>query len=221
MGFYENNIDTYIVPSVYVKNILETAGIVQEKIIVIPHFIALDVHEESGVIKDEKKKYAFYGGSLSYEKGTDVLIDIFETLQIPLVLAGTVENNFVPRQSSMVTFLGKQTKEQMFSLMQGAACVVSASTLPETFGLIALEAVSCGKPFFGLQSGAYAEIIINGKNGYLVSNKEMLQKHIADFFQGKTMFDASKIRHDAYECFGEMKYLEAFESLQKRLVKNK
>lgn len=213
MRFYEKNIDAYIVPSFYVKNILEEAGIAKEKISVIPHFVS--PVERPNVMTDPssdmKRGYAFYGGSLSRDKGVDILIDIFETLQIPLVLAGMPENGFVPRKSSFVTVLGKQTREQMAVLIEQAACVVSASQLPETFGLIALEANACGKPFFGFTVGALGEIIMNGKNGYLASDKETLQKYIDDFFHGEISFDAVSIKQETAEHFGEARYMEEIE----------
>lgn len=224
MNFYGKNIDGYIVPSVYVKNILEQAGIAKEKISVMPHFIVSKENDKRVTVEQadsKKKKYAFYGGSISHEKGVDILIDIFEKLHIPLILAGTPESGFVVQESNFVTFLGRQTKEQMTSLTENATCVVSASQLPETFGLLALEANALGKPFFGFATGAFSEIIENGKNGYLAMSKEELQQYIVDFFGGKIQFDTISIIQRTQEKFGEVQYVHSIENLFSSFIKKK
>lgn len=223
MGFYEKNIDAYIVPSQYVKNILVEAGMSIEKITIIPHFVMKQEVKEIQRISLAKipREYALYGGSLSKEKGVDILVDICERVRIPFVLAGTCENGFAIRSSEMVTYLGKQTREQMAVLMHSASCVVSASSLPETFGLLALEAGSFGKPFFGLRAGALSEIIVNGVNGFLASDTDALARVLGDFFAGKQMFDGHAIQKQTEERFGEKSYLKHFEALLHSLKKEK
>ncbi|HCJ45685.1 MAG: glycosyltransferase family 4 protein [Candidatus Moranbacteria bacterium] len=221
MGFYEKDIDIYIVPSLYVKNVLMQAGIKETQIIVIPHFIAKQPGEISSLVTKGTKKYALYGGSISKEKGVDTLIRIFEVLRIPLILAGECENNFTVPRSKYVTFLGKQTKEQMEVLMQDASCIVSGSILPETFGLLALEAGSFGKPFFGFLTGAFREIITDGENGYLASDEKMLQQYLQDFFEGKCTFSASMIQKQADDTFGEIAYLKHLEEVSHLLIDQK
>ncbi len=217
MGFYEKNIDIYIVPSLYVKGVLMEAGMKEAKIVVIPHFVSEPMKNFSQVT-NEANQYALYGGSITTEKGVDVLIRTFEKLRIPLILAGSYEDHFVVPKSKYVTFVGKQTKDQMEKLIQGALCVVSGSTLPETFGLLALEAGSFGKPFFGMKTGAFQEIVIDGENGYLASDETILEQHIQDFFSGKDTFLASLIQEKTNERFGEMVYLKRFEEVARSLI---
>jgi len=218
-GFYEKNIDTYIVPSVYVQQICVEAGIPEEKIVVLPHFIREQEENEqpSKLPGWIPQKYVLYGGSISKEKGVDRLISICEKSRIPLVLAGMCENGFSVHSTDIVTSLGKQTKEQMKSLMQNASCVVSASSLPETFGLLALEAGSLGKPFFGIKTGALGEIIVNGKNGFLASDIETLSLALNEFFSGKKAFDTVAIQRETLERFSEKVYLKQLETLFRSL----
>ncbi|MFZ2187873.1 MAG: glycosyltransferase [Candidatus Moraniibacteriota bacterium] len=220
MGFYEKNIDHYIAPSVYVKNVLVRAGMPEAKITVVPHFIA----GESQALREMRgteRPFALYCGSVSEEKHVNDLVAIFDTLRLPLTLAGTRADNFHVLSSRYVTVVGQQSKEALADLMRQAACVVSASPLPETFGLLVLEAHAYGKPFFGLRSGAFPEIITNGRDGYLGESTEALKKYIADFFSGKISFDAGNIQRDTYERFGEARYLQAIESLFRHLGERK
>lgn len=219
LGVYQKQIDYYIAPSMYVKNVLGEAGLPAEKIGVLPHFLCHSEKEtEFGNEVYPKQPFFLYAGSLSLEKGVDDLIKIAEALDIDLVLAGEAENGFVPKIHPRVLCIGKKTRSELFEWMQRSSCVVSASKLPETFGLIALEAVVLGKPFFGLNTGAYPEIVHNGQNGYLTETTGELQEKVSEFFQGKLSFDAEKIKRDASERFGEEKYVQAFEALLHKVI---
>lgn len=207
-NLYERTVDVFIAPSQFVKDVLIRGGMDERKIIVIAHFITGEKKAIAQTNALGDKKYALYFGSLSQEKGIVELIEICEALHIPLVLAGTPEHGFVMPQSVLVRYVGRQTREQINALIEGASCVVSGSQLPETFGLIALEALSFGKPFFGLKSGAYAEIIENGRNGFLGENFGELQEIVQKFFEGNIRFDAQKIQDDAYVKFGADAYYD-------------
>lgn len=217
-------VDVFIVPSVYCKNILVQGGMQEGRITVLPHFI-LSTTEHSSLNNNEegdlKKQYALYFGSLSEEKGVNVLADICGTLNIPLVLCGTATDGFVLRANPFVTVLGQQSKEDLARLIQKARCVVSASVLPETFGLIALEAIALGKPFFGLRTGAYPEIIENSKNGFLFDDTPSLEKYLAEFFAGKHAFVSEEIIRNAYQRFGEAEYAKKLEAIFCHLIAEK
>lgn len=214
IGAYRH-VDHYIAPSIFVKEILVRAGLPAAKITVLPHFITPREipSQTSGEAAYPDQPFVLYAGSLSKEKSTDVLCDVFDVLRTPLVLAGGPEGGFLPKESPYVRMIGQQSKAELEKWMARATCVVSASRLPETFGLIALETIALGKPFFGFRSGAYTEIIKDGKNGYLAENEESFRIALKDFFSGKMTFDLTAIQEDAYARFGEERYAKAWEVL--------
>jgi glycosyltransferase involved in cell wall biosynthesis len=197
LRWYGNNVDRYIVPSRFVRDVLIGAGMPQERIVVIPHFIPDS--ERAAIVADNDEEYsgkpfALYFGSLSEEKEVNAIVGIFDALRIPIVLAGAQEDGFVLRQSAYAIPVGQKSQEELVRLIGRAACVVSASPLPETFGLIALESVASGKPFFGLRSGAYAEIIENGKNGFLTKDVRELREYVTFFSKVNTFFLLNKCK---------------------------
>ena len=217
MGFYEKNIDLYIVPSEYVKKSFRSAAIPENKIIVLPHFTLKkqNVPVDGNVLSNPQ---AIYFGSLSKEKKTNALIDMFEVLKVPLVLAGTREKDFRPQKNCYASLVGQKTGQELDYLIDRATCVVSATALPETFGLIVLEANVRGKPFFGLQSGAYAEIITAGENGYLANDLDELRKYLAEFFAGKHPYASQEIKKRALARFAEDLYIKKFVYLCQALM---
>jgi glycosyltransferase involved in cell wall biosynthesis len=196
---YDKNIDRYIAPSNFVKNILVKAGFAEDKISVLPHFI--ETKEKDISEKKSGVSYALYIGRVSEEKGVDELIEIFKDLPANLVMAGTKDENFVIPESRNIRYVGFRSPGEIETLIQNSQFIVSASRLPETFGLIALEAIANKKPFIGYRTGAFEEIIQNGKNGFLAENKDELKAKIemilGDIHQ-KFDFDVSQFGPEMY-----------------------
>ena len=219
---YEKNIDLYIAPSQFVKNILVGWGMNAEKIVVLPHFMP---NEE----KKGTRQYSFsvtdsfmiYPGKISKEKGVDTLIEIFKNIKgTKLYLAGEVEKGFVMPLDPNIVYLGFLKSDQLQGYIRNAKCVLSGSQLPETFGLIALEALHSGKPFVGFGAGAYGEVIRHGIDGYIVSSKAELAEVIERIANGEKVFDDAAIKQQA-DKFNEDRYLKDLKTLFANLIGNK
>ena len=175
-GFYEKNIDAYVAPSEFVRKKLIAGGIAEGKIFVVPHFSKIDLKGATCDLRN-RTKYVFYFGSISKEKGVDRLLKIFEKLpNINLYLAGDIDKNFSLPKMKNVSYLGFLNQEEIARKIQNSMFVVSPSKLPETFGLIALEAIKNGKPFIGFDAGAYGEIIENNKHGYICGSERGMRE---------------------------------------------
>lgn len=68
--------------------------------------------------------------------------------------------------SSSVEF--RPFAEDVTPLLEEASIVVSPSILPESFGLILLEAMATGRPVVASAHGGPAELIVEGETGFLV-----------------------------------------------------
>jgi glycosyltransferase involved in cell wall biosynthesis len=73
-----------------------------------------------------------------------------------------------------VRFLGLISSERVKHLFQGARAVIVPSLSPETFGLVAAEALSLNVPVISRRSGALPELIDAAWGGELYHNKEDL-----------------------------------------------
>ncbi len=179
LKIYEKNIDLFLAPSQFVKDVLIQAGFSGEKIKVLPHFA-----NRRGLTSTEGEGYAIYFGRVSKEKNVDELIEIFKDLPMRLVLAGNKDDDFETSNYPNIKYVGFKNTNELERLIRNSKFVVSASRLPETFGLIALEATGNNKPFLGYKVGAYPEIIENGKNGYLAENYSEFKEKIAQYAAG-------------------------------------
>lgn len=207
---YFKTIDIFIAPSQLVKDTLIRGGMQSRDIAVIPHFIA---HVPTLRANGADEKYALYCGSISKEKGIVELVRIFSDMKVKLVLAGSLEGGFILPSSEWIEYLGQQSRDEVEVLMRDAVCVVSGSQLPETFGLIALEAMSFGKPFFGLKSGAFVELVENGKNGFLADDFDGLNQALQQFIAGTMTFDSQFIQSYAVQKYGAYAYYVKFMAL--------
>ena len=215
MGYYSRYVDMFIAPSQYVKETLIRAGIPEAKIRVIPHFVSdAEVHTS---ISKSVAPYALSAGSVSEDKNIGSLVALFISIGYPLILAGrkTMEIS----EDDRIRFVGEKAKEELETLYSGASFVVSASRLPETFGLVALEAGAAGRPYIGFDTGALSEIVEEGKTGTLVETDAELESALRSFIAHPDTYDSAEtIRRKTIDRFGKQKYLDSFFSLVHELL---
>jgi glycosyltransferase involved in cell wall biosynthesis len=63
--------------------------------------------------------------------------------------------------------IGKVADEGGLALLYSAADLVCVPSIQESFGLIALEAMSCGVPVVAYRTSGLTDIIIDGATGFL------------------------------------------------------
>lgn len=74
-------------------------------------------------------------------------------------------------------FINNRVAKQMF--IGNARALLVPSLFEEPFGMVAIEALACGTPVIGLDSGALPEIIQQGETGYIVAKSANEQGTIA------------------------------------------
>ena len=219
---YDKNVDRYIVPSDFTKNKLVAAGFQESKIVVLPLFSQEpSVNEVSKIAIVEK--YAIHFGRLSKDKGVDKLIELFADIpDIKLYLAGNIEGDLEIPNVANIRHIGFLKQVELERYIKNALFVISRSTLPETFGLIALEAIKNGKPFIGFRTGAYAEIIENNKEGYLCADMQEMKERISTLVRDgglRTLF--SRMALEKAKKFNSDGYYERISSLFNSLLREK
>ena len=222
LNLYDKNIDLYISPSVFTKNILVSHGISSEKIIIQPHFaMSRQYCDLSG--PKTTRPYALYYGRISKDKDIEKLIRMFLAMpDIDLYLAGEIEDKIAIPRNQNIKHLGFLSGSQLEQLIQHSSFVVSFSRLPETFGLVALEAMQLGKPFLGFRGSAFDEIVENKKEGFLASDEAEMRKNILHISSDRglqILFSRNALAKARY--FSDEAFFQNIDTLFKALLKNK
>jgi 1,2-diacylglycerol 3-alpha-glucosyltransferase len=167
-----------IAPSMTLKKILQDHKI-RKPIETIPNgidtnfFHPSDKNTARKKLEIEGEKIFLSLGRIGHEKSIDVMIRAFKNLDAKLVIVG--RGPAKQKLEKMTRKLDLQNKvifegfvpEKLKHLYYSAADALVIASEFETQGLVVVEAMACGTPVIGVNSGAIPEMISDGKNGYL------------------------------------------------------
>jgi glycosyltransferase involved in cell wall biosynthesis len=144
------------------------------------------------------------------------------------VLAGIVQDQqyfderVAPRlDGERVSFIGAVSTEERSELLGGADALLHPIAFEEPFGYSVVEAMACGTPVVAFRRGSMAELIEDGKTGFLVDD---VPGGVAAVDVAATL-DRAAIRAQAVARFGVARmvdeYLQAYaEVLRLRSVRD-
>jgi glycosyltransferase involved in cell wall biosynthesis len=87
--------------------------------------------------------------------------------------------------------------------LQGASALLVPSTFDEPFGMVMIEALACGTPVIGLDSGAIPEVVRNAQTGF-VAKKSMQEVHIPNFGKVQQRVDPEPTVRSLAEAVGRI-----------------
>ena len=119
-------------------------------------------------------------GRIAPEKGVDRAIRIAIRCGIPLKIAAKVDRadqdyyDEVIRpmmDHPLVEFIGEISDHEKPDFLSGAIGLLLPIDWPEPFGLVMIEAMACGTPVIAYNRGSVAEIVEDGKTGFIVEDE--------------------------------------------------
>jgi glycosyltransferase involved in cell wall biosynthesis len=128
-------------------------------------------------------------------KRVDLAIKAFNRLEEKLVVVGSgIEENRLRRIANKnIMFAGQVSDDELAAYYQHCRAVILPQE--EDFGIVALEAMSSGKPVIAYNKGGAAETVIDGKTGLLfagqreVSIIEAIEKFKKKRFSKQELFE--------------------------------
>ena len=163
-----------------------------------------------------KRPFALCLGRICPEKGFHIAIDAATEAGRPLLLAGAVfpyeshegyfREQIAPRLDGDRRWIGPIGFARKRRLLSAARCLIVPSLVPETSSLVAMESLACGTPVVAFPSGALAEIIEDGRTGFLV--KDVAE--MADAIEAAGALDPEVCRAEARRRFPIHRMIAAY-----------
>ena len=162
-------------------------------------------------------------------KGVQTAITLAEESGERLKIVGNVEDPaffdelIKPHLSDTIEFVGEVHSEQtlkrqeMVALFQGAKAFINPINWEEPFGLVMAEAAACGTPVIAYKRGSVAELVVDGKTGFIVDPGEGvagLKKSLGRVGE----ITSQSCREHAIQRFSKARMADDYEKLYSRVV---
>jgi glycosyltransferase involved in cell wall biosynthesis len=181
-GTWEKDVDLFLVPSEFCRNVFVRGGFPADKLVVKPNFVNDPYRDrevrsaESGVRNETSAaKRVLFIGRLSREKGLKTLLAAWKTVEaehsdaeLRLVGDGPMLEELQELAEGLnVSFPGRVEGEALFAEIQAARCTALPSECYETFGRVVVESYACSRPAVVSNIGGPAELVRDGETGLL------------------------------------------------------
>jgi len=160
---FEEKVTRYIALNEFCRAKFIQAGLPAQRIVVKPNFADM-----ARAPQGQTRRGFLFVGRLSAEKGVETLGHAWQAgqgMQLRVVGIG-LESARLDAQPG-IEMLGSKALAQVQDEMHAAMALVVPSICHETFGLVVVEAYSCGLPVIASRIGALAELVEHGKTGLL------------------------------------------------------
>jgi glycosyltransferase involved in cell wall biosynthesis len=158
--------------------------------------------------------YYFFISQLEAYKRADIVIEAANQLGRRLIIVGggSEEERLRKLAGPSVTFLGRQSTEEIAKLYKNSWALLFAGT--EDFGIIFLEAMASGRPVIAYAAGGALDAVVDGKTGLFFQEQtaESLSGAILKFEENPEIFDSHMIRAHA-ETFGTEVFKKNFKAV--------
>jgi len=134
------------------------------------------------------RAYCLFLGRICPEKGVHLAIAAAKLARLPIVIAGTVfpypehlqyfSKQIEPQLDENCRFISSVSPETRLELLENARCLLVPSLIEETSSLVSREALAAGIPVLAFRRAALAELIENGRTGFLVDSAEEMANAI-------------------------------------------
>src|SRR5437764_6296162 len=129
----------------------------------------------------DRGDYLAFLGRISPEKRADRAIEIAKRARMPLKIAAKVDRADRRYFKSVVEpllnnagveWVGEISDREKDEFLGNAYALLFPIDWPEPFGLVMIEAMACGTPVIAYEGGAVAEVIEEGRTGFVVTELE-------------------------------------------------
>ena len=212
---FVDGVTLFLAISRFVKEQLINAGFREDQIVVLENATPIPA-----LVNEKLGNSVTYLGRMQPEKGVDALLQAaaqLPHLQFVFVGEGASRTHYMQSATPNCSFLGHQNRVVIDGVFKDARMVVVPSTWWEPFGLVAIEAMSHGRPIIVARSGALPELVREGVCGltYDATNVTELTSAIQTLWDDDARANAMgkaarQLASDEYNVESYSKKLTAF-----------
>ena len=157
--------------------------------------------------------YLLMMGTIGRHKNQGEAITVAKELGLKLVLAGKVRDqdyfNELKKDidGEKIKYLPEIGFDEKLKLYQNAKAFIFPILWEEPFGLVMIEAMSCGTPVVAFNHGAVSEVIRDGLTGYVVDNHSQMVEAVKKVGN----IDRAACRKRVEENFTVEKMIDSYE----------
>lgn len=201
--------------------------------VTIPNIVDNSLFEEQER-REESKEFSFLAiGSLDDNKNHSFLIHCFyrtfknqKNIKLKIIGKGPNHSELTLlikslRMENQISLLGHVGRDEIRQSLYNCDCLVLPSKI-ETFGVVIIEAMACGKPVISSKSGG-PDSIISEENGILidVNNTSQMCRALEIMVNEIATFDKIRIREYALKNFGQDSFVNKITHIYKEIVGQK
>jgi len=227
-NMFSGYVDTFVVPSLFLKQKMVEFGFDPSKFICIPHFNFLGKNNPEHKFSD----YIVYFGRLVEEKGLFTLLMAMKQIpEVKLLLIGdgiykkNLQRLAKQEKITNLEFLGYMPKDDIKEIIENALGVVVPSLWYDASPMVIYESFSMGKAVVGSAVGGIPELIDDNLNGLLfkAGDVDELAKKIKYLFhnQDKIRQWEKNARAKAASVYCPDAHYEKILNLYQNLIKRK
>ena len=166
--------------------------------------------------------YLLFFGRIHPDKGTRDAIEIARQDDLPLLIAGIIQDEVYYYQQiaplidgNKVVYLGPVGPQQRNDLLGGALALLHPISFAEPFGLSVVESMACGTPVIAFNKGSMPEVIREGTSGFLVDTVEEAVQALA----GISTLDRNNCRRWVEERFSQKRMVDDYIAIYNKILK--
>lgn len=169
---WKTKVTRYIALTEFSQSKFTQSGISETKISIKPNF----VWDNNVTPQNNTRNFALYIGHISTEKGIDILLSGWESLNIPLKIIGDgplieMVKKIIEKNPS-IEYLGQLEHSQVRKYLQSARFLVFPSRMYEGFGLSIIEAFASYTPVLAMNIPPRTELIKQNITGLLYKQND-------------------------------------------------
>ena len=144
-------------------------------------------NDETKNMPKKSEEYFLMVGRLLPYKRFDMAIEAFNKLELPLKIIGNgPEMKKLKRMANWnIEFLGEVDNKNLKEYYQNCQALIFPQE--EDFGIVALEAMACGRPVIAYRGGGALESVLEGKTGVFFD-----EQNVDSLVEAVKNFDASR-----------------------------